>query len=108
MSCSKFSVVPSQRSLPQASVHKSSDRTESQVGTWTPLVTWPTIAEGGIGQHALELVPRDRLQDYPGILSEVPQYWIERAPQSVGGMIPRPMHIQGEFRQGIEPLDLRG
>ena len=33
---------------------------------------------------------------------------IERAPQSVGGMIPRPLHIQGEFRQGIEPLDFHG
>ena len=65
------------------------------------------LAEGGISQHALELVSRDRLQDDPRILSEVPQYWIERAPQSIGGMIPRPMHIQGEFRQGIEPLDFR-
>ena len=64
------------------------------------------LAEGGISQHALELVSRDRLQDDPRILSEVPQYRIERAPQSIGGMIPRPMHIQGEFRQGIEPFDL--
>jgi XFP N-terminal domain len=41
----KFSTpggVPSQRSLPQAAVHKSSAGAESQVGIWTPLVTWPT------------------------------------------------------------------
>ncbi len=66
------------------------------------------LTEGRIGQCALELIPRGRLQDDPRILSEVPQYWVQRAPQSVGGMIPRPMHIQGEFRQGIEPLDFRG
>ena len=42
MSCSRVSVVPSQRSFPQASVHRSSAGAESQVGMWTPLVTYPT------------------------------------------------------------------
>ena len=34
--------MPRQRSLPQAAVHKSSAAGESQLGTCTPLVTWPT------------------------------------------------------------------
>jgi hypothetical protein len=42
MSCSRVSVVPSQRSFPQASVQRSSAGAESQVGMWTPLVTCPT------------------------------------------------------------------
>ena len=42
MSCSRVSVVPSQRSFPQASVQSSSAAAESQVGIWTPLVTCPT------------------------------------------------------------------
>ena len=66
------------------------------------------LAESRIGQHALELVPRDRLQDNPRILREFPQYGIKRAPHSVGGMVPRPAHVQGKLRQGIEPFDFRG
>ena len=66
------------------------------------------LAESRIGQHALELVPRDRLQDNPGILREFPQRGIKLPPHFVGGMIPRPAHIQGKLRQGIEPLDVRG
>ena len=42
MSCSRVFFVPSQRSLPQASVQRSSAGAESQVGMWTPLVTYPT------------------------------------------------------------------
>ena len=41
MSCSRVSVVPSQRSFPQLSVQRSSAGAESQVGVWTPLVTCP-------------------------------------------------------------------
>ena len=42
-------------------------------------------AESGIGQHALELVPRDRLQDDPGVMREFPQRGIELPPDLVGG-----------------------
>ena len=42
MLCSKASVVPDQRSWPQASVQRLSAAAESQVGIWTPLVTCPT------------------------------------------------------------------
>ena len=42
MSCSRVSVVPSQRCFPQLSVQRSSAGAESQVGMWTPLVTCPT------------------------------------------------------------------
>ena len=66
------------------------------------------LTESRIGQHMFELVPRDRLQDNPRILREVPQGGIKRAPHFVGGMVPRPAHIQGKLRQGIEPLDFRG
>ena len=66
------------------------------------------LAENGIGQHALDLVARDRLQDDPGVVRDLPQFGIKLPPHFVGGMIPRPAHIQGQFRQGIEPLDFRG
>ena len=65
------------------------------------------LAESGIGQHVLELVPRDRLQDNPGVLREFPQRGIKLPPHFVGGMIPRPAHIQGQLCQGIESLDFR-
>ena len=65
------------------------------------------FAEGGIGQHAPECVLRDSLQDDPGVLSELPKLGIKLAPHVVGGMIPRPAHIQGQLRQGIESLDVR-
>ena len=64
--------------------------------------------ESGIGQHALDLVARDRLQNDPGVMRDLPQFGIKLPPHFVGGMIPRPVHIQGEFRQGIESLDFRG
>ena len=66
------------------------------------------LTEGWIGQHTLELVPRDRLQDNPRILREVPQDGIKRAPHSVGGMVPRPAHVQGKLCQRIESLDCSG
>ena len=55
----EFSVVPSQRSLPQASVHRSSAGAESQVGMWTPLVTWPTgtSSSGQRGNSGSKEVP---------------------------------------------------
>ena len=38
-------------------------------------------------------------------MRDLPQFGIELPPHFVGSMIPRPMHIQGEFRQGIDSLD---
>ena len=64
--------------------------------------------ENGIGQHALDLVARNRLQDHPRVMRDSPQFGIELPPHFVGGMIPGPMHVQGEFRQRIKSLDLRG
>ncbi len=66
------------------------------------------FTENGIGQHALNLVARDRLQDDPGVVCNLPQLRIELPPHFVGGVIPRPMHIQGKFRQTIAALDLSG
>ena len=66
------------------------------------------LTEGRIGQHALKLDPRDRLQDNPRVLREFPQRRIKPPPHFVGAMIPRPAHIQGQLRQGIESLDFRG
>ncbi len=66
------------------------------------------LPESGIGQHALDLVPRDRLQDDPGVMRNLPQFGIKQPPHFVGGMVPGPMHIQGEFRQGVEALDFGG
>ena len=66
------------------------------------------LTEGRIGEHALDLIARDRLQDDPGILRELPQWRIKRAPHFVGAMVPRPAHVQGKLRQGLEPLDFRG
>ena len=66
------------------------------------------LAEGGIGQPAFELVPRDRLQDGPGVIGEFPQRRIKLPPHFVGAMTPRPAHIQRQLRQVIDPLDVRG
>ena len=66
------------------------------------------LTKNGIGQQALDLVARDRLQDNPGVMRDFPQFGIKLPPYLVGSMIPRPAHIQGEFRQGIEPFDFRG
>ncbi len=66
------------------------------------------LTESRIGNDALELVPRNRLQDNPSILSELPQYRIKGAPHSVRGMVPGLAHVQGKLYQGIEPLDFRG
>ena len=65
------------------------------------------LAEGGIGQHALELVHRNSLQDHPGVLSGLPQRRIKLPPHFVGGMIPRPAQVQRQLRQGIESFDIR-
>ena len=65
------------------------------------------LPESGIGQHALDPVARDRLQDDPGVVRDLPKLRIKLSPHFVGGMVPRPVHIQGEFRQRIESLDFR-
>ena len=41
-------------------------------------------------------------------MRDLPQFGIKLPPHFVGGMIPRPAHIQGQLRQGIESLDFRG
>jgi hypothetical protein len=41
-------------------------------------------------------------------MRDLPQFGIKLPPHFVSGMIPRPVHIQGEFRQGIESVDFRG
>src|SRR5664280_3536765 len=65
-------------------------------------------AEGRIGRNALEFVPRDRLQNNPGVMSELPERGVKLSPYLVGDMIPRPAHIQGKLGQGIEAFDVRG
>ena len=66
------------------------------------------LAEGRIGQHALELVPRNRLQDSPRVIGKFPQRRIKLPPHFVGAMTPRPAHVEGQLSEGIEPLDFRG
>ena len=63
--------------------------------------------ESGIGQHPLDPVPRGRLQDHPGVMRDLPQFRIKLPPHIVGSMIPRPMHVQGELRQGIDSFGFR-
>ena len=47
------------------------------------------LAEDRIGQDALNPVSRDRLQDNPGIVRDLPELRIKVAPYFIGGMIPR-------------------
>ena len=42
------------------------------------------LPENGIGQHALDLVARDRLQDDPGVMRDLPQFGIKLPPHFVG------------------------
>jgi hypothetical protein len=65
------------------------------------------FAKNRIGQYALDLVARDRLQDNPGLCVISQQFGIKLPPHFVGSVIPRPAHIEGKLRQGIEPLDFR-
>ena len=65
------------------------------------------LAKNRVGQHAIDLVARDRLKDHPGVMRDPPKFGIKLPPHFVGGMIPRPAHIQGKLSQGIEPLDFR-
>ena len=41
-------------------------------------------AKNGIGQHAFDLVARDRLQDNPGVMRDFPQFEIKLPPHFVG------------------------
>ena len=70
--------------------------------------TVDVLAENRVAQHALDLVARDGLQDHPGVVRDLPKVGIKRTPHLVGSVIPRPAHIQGKFRQGIEPFDFGG
>ena len=64
-----------------------------------------TLTENGVAQHALDLVSRNRLQDYPGVVRELPQSGIKLSPHFVGSVIPRPTHIQGKLRERFLRLD---
>src|SRR5271169_4951461 len=66
------------------------------------------LAEGGIGQNALKLVPGDGLKNDPRVLREVPEHRIEPLPYLVGLMVPRPPHVQSKLCKGLETLDLNG
>ncbi len=66
------------------------------------------LTEGRIRQLALEFVPRDRLQDNPRVLRELPKLGIQQPPHLVASVVPRRAHIQGKLSQGIEALDFRG
>ena len=66
------------------------------------------LAEIGIRQDTLEFLPRDRLQDGPRVMREVPQHRIQLQPQLIGSMIPRRTHIQGKLGQEMESLYVLG
>ena len=73
MSCSRVSVVPSQRSFPQVSVQRSSAAAESQLGIWTPLVAWPT------GTSLLRPVGKEGLEDAAAHLPVQATHAIDRS-----------------------------
>ena len=98
MSCSRVSVVPSQRSFPQASVQRSSAAAESQLGIWTPLVTCPT------GTSSCRPARKERLKEMPAHLPMQAAHAIDRsAPadrqvghvESFGGVV-RVLPAQGQ------------
>jgi len=64
-------------------------------------------AKNGVGQQTLDLVPRNRHQNKPGVVSQGPKVGVKLPPHCVSGMIPRPARIQGKFRQGIKSLNVR-
>jgi len=66
------------------------------------------LTKSRIGEHALNLIARDRLQYNPGVLCEFPQRGIERHPHTVGSMVPGPTQVQREFCQRIKSRKFRG
>src|SRR5208282_5897788 len=66
------------------------------------------LTKSRIGEHALNLVARDRLQYNPGVLREFPQRGIERHPHTVGSMVPRPAQVQRKLCERIEPRKFCG
>ena len=60
-----------------------------------------------IGEHALNLIARDRLQYNPGVLREFPQRGIQHHPHTVGSMVPRPAQVQRKLCERIESRDFR-
>src|SRR5271166_4314199 len=62
------------------------------------------FAESRIGQVTPKLFPRDRLQDDPRVVRELPQHWVQLPPQLVGGVVPRQTQIQRKLGQRIKPL----
>ncbi len=45
------------------------------------------------------------LQNYPGVIGDLPKFRIQLPPNFVGCVIPRPTQIQGEICEGIESLN---
>jgi hypothetical protein len=41
-------------------------------------------------------------------MRDFPQFGIQLPPRFIGGMIPRPAHIQGQLGKGIESFDFGG
>ena len=63
------------------------------------------LPKRGVAQCALDPVARGSLQDDPWVVRDLPEPRIKLPPHLIGGMVPGPVHVQGEFRQGIETLD---
>ena len=80
MSSSMVFVVPIQRSFPQDSVQRSSAAAESQVGMWTPFVTYPigTSSAGHFGKRVskrcLLTFPCKRLTPFTAPLPRIARY----------------------------------
>ena len=80
-------------------------------GTQVPGSTVARIdmtAEHRVGQQFFDSISRYALQDPPGTVRQFPRVRIQLLPDLVCRVIPRPTHIEGEFREGPDPLDIRG
>jgi len=64
--------------------------------------------EDRISQQALELVPGNGLKRHPGIVGQLPEFGVESLPHFIGGMAPRPVQVQRQFSERLNPLDLSG
>ena len=65
------------------------------------------LSEGGVGQELFDPVARHSLQDDPRVVRAFPEIGVESSPQAIGGVVPRPAHVQRQFCQRVEALDLR-
>jgi hypothetical protein len=65
-----------------------------------------TMAELHIAQCSLDLFLRNRPQDDPWILRGFPEFFVERFPQLVRGMVPGPVEIERQLNQRIDTINL--